>query len=137
MCPGSQPAMQNTPIALATRMMRTIQAKISRPLIASPPKWPAYASAWRRVRIRPLFQFHRHPAELAGELERRCVAEVDRRAGVLADVLPLVQRVFKGSRLFHAAFADLPAIGEQRNCPTLAHTAAVGLEVHRQCDLAG
>src|SRR6266568_2659299 len=35
MRPGSQPAMQNTPIAQATRMMRTIQAKISRPLIAA------------------------------------------------------------------------------------------------------
>src|SRR5882672_7276543 len=33
MCPGSQPAMQNTAIALATRMMRTIQAKISSPLM--------------------------------------------------------------------------------------------------------
>src|SRR6267378_8194521 len=31
MCPGSQPAMQNTPIALAIRMSRTIQAKMSRP----------------------------------------------------------------------------------------------------------
>jgi hypothetical protein len=29
MCPGSQPAMQNTPIALARRMMSTIQAKMS------------------------------------------------------------------------------------------------------------
>src|SRR5258706_14226936 len=31
MCPGSQPAMQNTAITLATRMKRTIQAKMSRP----------------------------------------------------------------------------------------------------------
>src|SRR5258706_15626064 len=34
MCPGSQPAMQNTATTLATRMIRTIQAKISSPLIA-------------------------------------------------------------------------------------------------------
>jgi hypothetical protein len=34
MCPGSQPAMQNTATTLATRMIKTIQAKISSPLIA-------------------------------------------------------------------------------------------------------
>jgi hypothetical protein len=70
-------------------------------------------------------QLHRHPAKLAGEFERRRVTEVDRRAGVLADVLPLVQRVFEGSRLFDPAFADLPAVGEERNRPALAHPAAV------------
>src|ERR1700722_11073405 len=35
-CPGREPAMQNTPIALAIRTMRTIQAKMSRPDISVP-----------------------------------------------------------------------------------------------------
>src|SRR3954462_6128539 len=35
MCPGSQPAMQNTAITLAIRMMSTIQAKISSPDMAT------------------------------------------------------------------------------------------------------
>src|SRR5882724_66712 len=44
MCPGNQPAMQNTATALAMRMMRTIQAKISSPLMAA----TSYHRLWLR-----------------------------------------------------------------------------------------
>jgi hypothetical protein len=44
--PGSQPAMQNTPIALPSKITRAIQAKISRPDIAEPfTSTPQFTSA--------------------------------------------------------------------------------------------
>src|SRR5262249_33005879 len=42
--------------------------------------------------VEALLQFNRYRLDLAGELERHVVVEVDRRARVLTDVEPLVQR---------------------------------------------
>ena len=61
-----------------------------------------------------------------------CVAS----AGVLAYVLALGERVFEGGRLLDAPFADLSAVGEQRNSSALAHASAVVFGVHGQRDLA-
>ena len=54
-------------------------------------------------------QLHGDSVQLACEIVRRRVGEVEGRAAVLADILPFVERVLIPRRLFHAALADLLA----------------------------
>src|SRR5262245_664949 len=95
----------------------------------------AASAAFETIRLS--LQLDGDAVELAAEPERRRVAEVDRRAGVLADVLPFGERVFERRGLLDPAFADLPAVRGECDGSALRHAAAVVLEVHRECDLAG
>src|SRR3954467_13383674 len=83
-------------------------------------------------RARRSFQLDRHPLDFPGELERRRVCGVDRRAAVLADVLPFVERVLEPRRALDAAGTDLPAVGKELDRAAFAHSAAVVFEVQRE-----
>src|SRR5262249_15388178 len=69
---------------------------------------------------------------LASELERRCVAEVDGTAGVLADVLGLGKRVFEGGRPIARPSPIFLPLASRRDGATLSHAPTVVSEVHGQ-----
>src|SRR5215831_3690393 len=82
-------------------------------------------------------QLERDFLDLARERERRLVCEVDGRPDVLADVEALADRQGRRNRPREPAFADLPAIHEERNDGGFADflRAALVDEVHLELHL--
>ena len=70
-----------------------------------------------------LFQLDHDLVDPAVELERRLVGEVDRRAGLLADVEAFTDRVLHRHRSSELGLAGLAAIDRERDGGRLAELA--------------
>src|SRR5271165_4258239 len=70
-------------------------------------------------------QLDRHLLDLAGELERYVVGEIDRRTGILADVQGLIEGYADRNRPLHSPLGNFVFINADRRGSALTDAAAV------------